>query len=44
MALENLTIVIIVVIEHMFCKEGFVSIQRDGKYFGIGRLIDLLFY
>jgi hypothetical protein len=44
MALENLANIITIVIEQMLCKEGFVGSQRDGKYFGIERSVDLLFY
>jgi hypothetical protein len=43
-ALENLTTFVIVVIEQLFGKEGFTSAQRDGNYFGIRCLIDLLLY
>jgi hypothetical protein len=28
----------------MFCKEGFIGVQKDGKYFGIGCSINLFFY
>jgi hypothetical protein len=44
MALENLGTIVTIVIEQMFCKEGFVGAQRDGTYFGIGHFVDLLFY
>jgi hypothetical protein len=44
MALENLAIVVTVNIEQMLSKEGFTSTQRDGKYFGNGRSVDLFFY
>jgi hypothetical protein len=44
MALENLVIVVIAIIEQMFSKEGFTGVQRDGKYFGNGCLVDLFLY
>jgi hypothetical protein len=44
MVLENLPIVVITIIEQMFNKGGFISAQRDGKYFGNGCSVDLFFY
>jgi hypothetical protein len=44
MYLENLATIITTIIEQMFNKEGFISVQRDGRYFGIGSFVDLLLY
>jgi hypothetical protein len=44
MNLENLTTIVIIVIEQMLCKEGFVGTQRDGRYFRIECSVDLFFY
>jgi hypothetical protein len=44
MALENLAIVVITIIEQMFSKERFTGTQRDGKYFGNGHSVNLFLY
>jgi hypothetical protein len=44
MVFENLAIVVIAIIEQMLSKEGFTSVQRDGRHFGNGRSVDLLLY
>jgi hypothetical protein len=44
MALEHLATIIITIIEQMLSKEGFIGIQRDDKYFGIGRSVNLFLY
>jgi hypothetical protein len=44
MALEHLATIVIAIIEQILDKEGFTGVQRDDRYFGIGRSIDLLLY
>jgi hypothetical protein len=44
MALENLLIVVTAIIEQMLSKEGFIGIQRNGKYLGNWRFVDLFLY
>jgi hypothetical protein len=44
MALENLTTIVIVVIEQLLGREGFTNAQKDGNYFGSRCSVDLLFY
>ncbi len=44
MAFKNLTTIITTINEQMLNKEGFIGTQKDGRYFGIKCLVNLLLY